>query len=72
MHFPSYRTATKQTILPDLLFKSVFNYVEFLESRPNVPTAWNILKRERINQPGQATAEEFMGTEVAQGCKTGH
>ena len=25
-------------------------------------TIWKILKREGINQPGQATAEEFMGT----------
>jgi lipopolysaccharide/colanic/teichoic acid biosynthesis glycosyltransferase len=27
-------------------------------------TIWKILKREGINQPGQATAEEFKGTEV--------
>ena len=28
-------------------------------------TVWKIVKREGINQPGQATAEEFMGTEGA-------
>jgi len=26
-------------------------------------TAWKILKREGINQPGQATSEEFKGKE---------
>jgi len=25
-------------------------------------TMWNMLKREGINQPGQATAEEFKGS----------
>jgi lipopolysaccharide/colanic/teichoic acid biosynthesis glycosyltransferase len=25
-------------------------------------TAWKMLKREGINQPGQATADEFMGS----------
>ncbi len=28
-------------------------------------TVWKILKREGINQPGHATAEEFMGSEAA-------
>ena len=34
-------------------------------------TIWKIIKREGINQPGQATAEEFRGSEKAQGCKIG-
>ena len=41
-------------------------YVEhrsvFLDARIIFLTAWKILKREGINQPGQATAEEFMGS----------
>jgi len=41
-------------------------YVEhrsvFLDARIIFLTAWKILKREGINQPGHATAEEFMGS----------
>jgi len=29
-----------------------------------VMTVWKILKREGINQPGQATTEEFMGSQT--------
>jgi sugar transferase EpsL len=40
-------------------------YVEhrsvFLDAKIIFLTAWKILKREGINQPGRATAEEFMG-----------
>jgi lipopolysaccharide/colanic/teichoic acid biosynthesis glycosyltransferase len=40
-------------------------YVEnrsvFLDAKITFLTGWKILKREGINQPGQATAEEFMG-----------
>jgi len=40
-------------------------YVEhrnvFLDAKIIFLTGWKILKREGINQPGQATAEEFMG-----------
>jgi len=34
-----------------------------LDMRIIALTIWKILKREGINQPGQATAQEFMGTE---------
>ena len=34
-------------------------------------TIWKILKREGISHPGQATMEEFLGTEIDQSCKTG-
>ena len=41
-------------------------YVEhrslLLDTKIIFVTAWKILKREGINQPGQATAEEFMGS----------
>ena len=41
-------------------------YVEnrsvFLDAKIIFLTAWKILKREGINQPGRATAEEFMGS----------
>jgi len=34
-------------------------------------TIWKIIKREGITQPGQATAEEFMGRGAAQGVVKG-
>jgi lipopolysaccharide/colanic/teichoic acid biosynthesis glycosyltransferase len=41
-------------------------YVEhhsvFLDAKIMFLTVWKILKREGINQPGRATAEEFMGS----------
>ena len=33
--------------------------ISWLDLRIIVLTAWNILKREGINQPGEATAEEL-------------
>jgi sugar transferase EpsL len=29
-------------------------------------TFWKVLRREGISQPGQATAEEFLGNEIEQ------
>ena len=40
----------------------VDNWSIWLDLKIMAMTMWNILKREGINQPGQATAEEFKGT----------
>jgi len=37
----------------------------WLDLKIIVLTVWEILKREGINQPGQATAEEFMGRDLS-------
>jgi len=41
-------------------------YVDYMSLRLDirilVVTVWKIIKREGINQPGQATMEEFLGT----------
>lgn len=38
----------------------------WLDARILVRTVWSVVHRQGINQPGMATAEEFMGTERAQ------
>jgi sugar transferase EpsL len=47
-------------------FKLDVWYVDHMSFRLDLKiiatTAWKILKREGVNQPGQATAQEFMGT----------
>jgi len=40
----------------------VDNWSLWLDLKIMAMTVWKILKREGINQPGQATAEEFMGS----------
>jgi lipopolysaccharide/colanic/teichoic acid biosynthesis glycosyltransferase len=37
-----------------------------LDIRILLLTIWKAIKREGINQPGQATAEEFMGSQSGQ------
>lgn len=41
----------------------VDNYSLWLDIKIILLTLWKVLKREGINQPGHATAEEFMGNE---------
>ena len=41
----------------------VDNWSLYLDLKISLMTIWKILKREGINQPGQATMEEFMGSE---------
>lgn len=40
----------------------VDNWSLWLDIKILLLTAWNVLRREGINQPGHATAEEFMGS----------
>jgi len=43
----------------------------WLDIRILLLTVWKVLKREGISQPGHATAEEFMGSEITSGLEKG-
>jgi ubiquitin-protein ligase len=49
------------SLLSDVWY--VDNWSPALDLKIIALTIWKILKREGINQPGQATMEEFRGTE---------
>jgi lipopolysaccharide/colanic/teichoic acid biosynthesis glycosyltransferase len=44
----------------------VDNHSLWLDVKIIALTAWKIIKREGINQPGQATMEEFMGSQISE------
>jgi ubiquitin-protein ligase len=55
--------ASKQINLINQMNRINGSWSLWLDLKIILMTIWRILKREGINQPGQATMEEFMGSE---------